>query len=131
MYFYHKNLVLGSFRTASSQNFSIWHDTAKLVFNQTNDDDFVIKRGTYDKLIIDCEFRKNLKRKTQPSDNGGCNGFEPSITTSGLCYTFNGQHSSETWINSTMMSTFTQLFPSQNNSNKQYGGTRIVQGDIL
>ena len=120
---------IGSFHTASKHSLSIWHDIAKLVFNQTEDEDFVKHKGVYNKLVIDCAFRENLQRKKQPTDDGGCDGFEPSITTNGMCYTFNGQHSSEIWKASNMITTFSHLFPSQNNSNKLFGGSRTVQGN--
>ena len=91
-------------------------------------EEFVEQRGVYDKMIIDCAFKENLQRKKQPS-NGGCNDFVPSITTNGLCYTFNGQNSSEIWKPSKMMTTFSHLFPSEVKSRKKFGGTRTVQGN--
>ena len=97
------------------------------MFNLTKNEDFIGQRGTYDKLIIDCAFKKSLQRKKQPS-NGGCDNFEPSITTNGLCYTFNGQSSSEIWKPSKMMTTFSHLFPSEAQNKKKFGGTRTVQG---
>ena len=91
--------------------------------------DNVKEKGVYDKMIMDCAFKENLQLKKQPSD-GGCEGFEPSITTNGMCYTFNGQHSSKIWKTSNMMTTFSHLFPSQGNSNKTFGGSRTVQGTM-
>ena len=123
-----KLLFLGSFHTASKHPLPIWYDTAKLVFNQTKEEKFVKQRGVYDKLIIDCAFRENLRRKRQPTDEGGCEGFHPSLTTNGLCYTFNGEHSSDIWKHSEMMTTFSHLFPSKTISNKTFGGSRTVQG---
>ena len=79
-------------------------------------------------MIIDCAFKKNLQSKKQPT-NGGCDGFEPSITTNGMCYTFNGQHSSEIWNPSNIMTSFSNLFPLQSNSNKTFGGSRTAQGN--
>ena len=98
------------------------------MFNQTKKEEFVERRGVYDKMIIDCAFKENLQRKKQPS-NGGCIDFVPSITTNGLCYTFNGQTSSEIWKPSKMMTTFSKLFPSEVKNKKKFGGTRTVQGN--
>ena len=98
------------------------------MFNQTKKEEFVEQRGVYDKLIIDCAFKENLQRKKQPS-SGGCNDFVPSITTNGLCYTFNGQTSSEIWKPSKLMTTFSHLFPSEVKNKKKFGGTRTVQGN--
>ena len=98
------------------------------MFNQTLKEDFVSQRGVYDKFIIDCAFKENLQRKKKPS-SGGCDGFEPSITTNGMCYTFNGEHSSDIWKTSEMMTAFFQLFPGQDQRKKTFGGTRTTQGN--
>ena len=97
------------------------------MFNQTKKEEFVEQRGMYDKMIVDCAFKENLQRKKRPS-SGGCNDFVPSITTNGLCYTFNGQTSSEIWKPSKLMTTFSHLFPSEVKNKKKFGGTRTVQG---
>ena len=125
---HYKLLFPGTFHTASKQPLSIWHDTAESVFKQTEEEAFVKKRGVYDKLIIDCAFKENLQRKKHPTDSG-CDGFEPSVTTNGFCYSFNGQHSSKIWKPSNMMTTFSKLFPSQDKSNNTFGGSRTVQGN--
>ena len=117
-------LLSGSFHTASKHTLPIWYETAKLVFNQTKEDDFVKKSGAYDRIIIDCAFRENLLRKKRPTDDGGCADFEPSLTTNGMCYTFNGEHTSELWKASQMMTTFSQLFPSKIKSNIEYPRSR-------
>ena len=99
------------------------------MFNQTKKEEFVEQRGMYDKMIVDCAFKENLQRKKRPS-SGGCNDFVPSITTNGLCYTFNGQTSSEIWKPSKLMTTFSHLFPSEVKNKKKFGGTRTVQGNV-
>ena len=123
-----KQFFLGSFHTTSKHSLPIWQETAKLVFNQPKEDDFVKKRGVYDKMIIDCAFRENLQRKKQLSEDGGCQDFEPSLTTNGMCYTFNGKHSSELWKVSKMTTAFASLFPSKIKSDKKFGGSRTTQG---
>ena len=105
---------------------SIWKETAKKVFTTIKKDQ---RRGVYDKIIIDCAFREDLRlRKKLPDANEGCEGFNPSITTNGMCYTFNGKETSELWQSSEMINTFTNLFPSQSKNNKTFGGRRTVQG---
>ena len=123
-----KKLFLGSFHTTAKHPLPIWRETAKVVFNQTKEDEFVKQRGVYDKMIIDCAFRENLQRKKQPSEDGGCQDFEPSLTTNGMCYTFNGKHSSELWKVSKMTTAFASLFPSKIKSDKRFGGSRTTQG---
>ena len=119
----------GSFHTASKQPLSIWYNTAKLVFNQTEEEAIVKQRGVYDKMIIDCAFRENLQRKKELSDDGGCEDFEPSLTSNGICYTFNGYHSSELWKVSKVSTTFAKLFPSKMKSDKTFGGSGTSQGN--
>ena len=122
---------LGSFHSAAQNSLPIWHKTAKVVFNHTMEDEFVRKRGVYDKSIIDCAFRENLKRRKEPSYLGGCPDFQPSLTTNGLCYTFNGKHSSELWKDSKMMTAFVNNFPSETKNKKNFGyfgGARTTQG---
>ena len=107
----------------------IWSDTAKKVFSHTKGDDFVNRRGVYDKIIIDCAFRENLMRRKRPDSNGGCEGFSPSLTTNGMCYTFNGKETSELWKPSEIITSFTDLFPSHSRNDKTFGGSRTVQGN--
>ena len=124
-----KKLFLGSFHTTAKHPLPIWRETAKVVFNQTKEDEFVKQRGVYDKIIIDCAFRENLQRKKQSSKDGGCQDFEPSLTTNGMCYTFNGKHSSELWKSSEVTTAFADVFPSHHVANKTFGGPRTVQGN--
>ena len=122
---------LGSIHTAAQNSLPIWHDIAKVAFNQTMEDEFLRNRGVYDKSIIDCAFKENLKRKKEPSFHGGCPDFQPSLTTNGMCYTFNGKHSSELWKDSKMMTAFGKNFPSETKNEKDFGyfgGTRTTQG---
>ena len=107
----------------------IWKETAEKSFKLINTDDIVKRRGTYDKIIIDCSFREDLRRKGSPDPDGGCDGFHPSLTTNGMCYTFNGKRSSDIWQSSEMITTFSNLFPSHSNNNKTFGGSRTVQGN--
>ena len=106
----------------------IWSEIAKGTFSHIKGDDFVNRAGVYDKVIIDCAFRENLWRKF-PDSIGGCEGFHPSLTTNGICYTFNGKATSELWKSSEITNTFTDLFPSFSRNNKHFGGSRTVQGN--
>ena len=124
----HYIVFSGSFHTAMKSPLPIWSDTAKKAFSYTKDDDFVNRRGVYDKIIIDCTFRENLMRRKLPDSTGGCEGFYPSLTTNGMCYTFNGKETSELWKSSEMITTFANLFPLQSANNKFFGGSRSVQG---
>ena len=106
----------------------IWKQTAEKSFNLINDDDVVKRRGLYDKMIIDCTFREDLSRKGSPDPDGGCDGFHPSLTTNGMCYTFNGKNMSDLWKSSKLITTFSNLFPMNFDSKNTFGGSRTVQG---
>ena len=107
----------------------IWKETAEKSFKLINTDDIVKRRGTYDKIIIDCTFREDLRRKGNPDPDGGCDGFHPSLTTNGMCYTFNGKRTSDIWQSSEMITAFSNLFPSHSVNNNTFGGSRTVQGN--
>ena len=124
-------LFPGSFHTASRYPFPIWNETAGKAFSHIKGDNFVKRRGVYDKIIIDCAFRESLKLKKLPDSNGGCEGFQPSLTTNGMCYTFNGKETSQLWKFSEMINTFANLFPSHSSDNKTFGGSRTVQGNYI
>ena len=85
------------------------------------------KRGVYDKSIIDCAFKENLLRRKFPDTVGGCEDFHPSLTTNGMCYTFNGKNTAELWKSSEIMTTFSNLL-STHSVNKTFGGSRTWQG---
>ena len=79
-------------------------------------------------MIIDCAFKENLLRKKLPDSIGGCEDFHLSLTTNGMCYTFNGKDTSELWKTSQIMDTFSSLSLSQS-VNKTFGGSRTWQGE--
>ena len=115
---------VGSFHTTAKYPLPIWRESAKMLFNQTKEYDLVRQSGVYDKMIIECAFNNDLWKKKHPSVDGGCQDFEPSLTTNGMCYTFNGKHSSELWKVSEMTTAFASLFPSKTKNEKAFGGTR-------
>ena len=78
-------------------------------------------------MIIDCAFKENLLKKKLPDDIGGCKDFHPSLTTNGICYTFNGQDTSELWKNSEIMTSFSKILSSKSVI-KTFGGPRTWQG---
>ena len=122
-------LLLGSFHTASKYPLSVWSKIAREAFKHVQDNDFIKRRGLYNKMIIDCAFKENLLRKKLPDTIGGCEDFHPSLTTNGMCYTFNGKKPSDLWKSSEMITTFTNLFPLNSRNNKTFGGSRTVQGN--
>ena len=76
-----------------------------------------------------CSFRDHLKKVTG-IENEGCRGFKPSMTSNGLCYTFNGQSGNKLWRPSEVMDTFNHLFPHEVVKNENFGGVGRVQGKM-
>ena len=103
--------------------------TANKIFSLVEDEQFVQTKGLYDKLIIDCAFKEDISLKRQP--DCGCKGFHPTLTTNGMCYTFNGKPTSELWQPSKMINSFSTLFPSHPTNNKTFGGPRTAQGIFM
>ena len=122
-------MLLGSFHSASKNSLPAWATTANLVFGDPKDEKIVKRRGLYDKSIIECAFREDLRKRKFPDIYGGCEDFYPSLTTNGMCYTFNGKVASEVWKSSEMITNFDNLFASNSKSDKVFGGSRTVQGN--
>ena len=120
----------GSYHSASKYDLPLWAQAAKLAFNKTKEEGIVKKTGVYDKSIIECGFRENLRKRKVPDSEGGCDGFHPSLTTNGMCYTFNGMKTSDLWKSSEMIQAFSNLFPSESENYKNFGGSRSVQGNL-
>ena len=90
---------------------------------------YVDDNGLYNRLIMQCSFRDELS-KVSGIENEGCRGFRPTMTSNGLCYTFNGESVTKIWRPSEVMDTFNHLFPHDDIQNVNFGGTRSVQGNI-
>ena len=120
--------VHGSQLSPTNLSLPIWKDTAQKLFKNKFDSNVESNRGPYDKLIMDCALRKNLLKKAYfDSTQVGCDLFLPTLTTNGLCYTFNGKATSEIWDKSEVVETFQQLFPMKH-TNEYFAGAGIFQG---
>ena len=119
----------GSFLTASKETMPTWEQVADESFNQTRDELHSSKVGTYDKLVMQYAFKQDILRK--PYDyHGGSKLFTPTLTTNGLCYSFNAQNYSAVWRVSNITNAFTNLFP-HNNSAEFFQGAAITDGKFL
>ena len=129
-------MISGTFHTPQKQAQEIWNDTARAMFepHELQEEEIIERKGLYDKMILDCAFKEDLKRRIDPvKKDGGCDNFFFSITTNGLCYTFNGKPAKEIWEyydNSEYMDTFTETWP-QGKADKNFGGSGAVQGNTL
>ena len=78
---------------------------------------------------MQCSFRDELS-KVSGIENEGCRGFRPTMTSNGLCYTFNGESVTKVWRPSEVMDTFNSIFPHEIVEPENFGGSGPVQGNI-
>ena len=119
----------GSFLTASKEAMPTWGQVADESFNQTRNKLSSSKVGVYDKLVMQYAFKQDILKKTYDND-GGSELFTPTLTTNGLCYSFNSQNYSGVWKASNITNAFTNLFP-HNNSAEFFQGAEITDGEFF
>jgi hypothetical protein len=115
---------------ASKEVMPIWGQVADESFNQTRSQHSRSKVGQYDKLIMQYAFKQNIFKKQQDDYDGGSELFTPTLTTNGLCHSFNGQNYSGIWKASEVTNTFAELF-TQKNSTEFFQGAEITDGEFL
>ena len=119
----------GSFPTALEDSHSTWKETAESVFNETMEMEFVKRNGLYDKLIMDCSFQEKLMKRSSKDTElfGGCEYFHHSLTSNGVCYSFNGLRPSLSWNFSKVIEVFEENFEA-NDLEYRFGGTGASRG---
>jgi hypothetical protein len=124
--------IEGSFLSPYRNSSKIWSQTAQKIFKHTKDDDYVNDKGLFDKLLLQCAFKRNLlKKKHSQSDlDGGCELFHPTLTSNGFCYTFNGQMPSELFTSSDMLAAFKKVFSTEH-SKEFFQGAGIAEGKFI
>ena len=120
----------GSVLMASKEALPIWGRVADQSFNQTRSEHSNSKVGQYDKLVMQYAFKQNILRKQQDDYDGGSELFTPTLTTNGLCYSFNSEDYSSVWKESEVTNTFNELFP-HNNTATFFQGAEITDGEFL
>jgi hypothetical protein len=93
----------GSFKTASNETLPIWIEVANKLFDTKNISNDISEKGLYDKLIMQCGFRKDNTKL-------GCGSFPPTLTTNGMCYSFNSEITSNIWQTSNITRSFSSMF---------------------
>ena len=121
----------GSFLTASREAVPTWRQVADESFNQTRSQHRSSKVGQYDKLVMQYAFKQNILRKHRDDydADGGSELFTPTLTTNGLCYSFNSENYSSVWKESDITNTFNELFP-HNNSAELFQGAEKIDGEF-
>ena len=73
-------------------------------------------------------FKQNILKKQHDDYNGESVLFTPTLTTNGLCYSFNSENYSGVWKESEVTNTFKELFP-HNNSAEFFQGAEVTDGE--
>ena len=103
----------GSFLTASDQTEPIWNKIANTLFNSSNISQGLSRRSLYDRLIMQCGFEQDISKQENVNLNSGCHLLDPTLTTNGMCYSFNAGNTSMIWKPSEVTNSFEHLFPSK------------------
>ena len=106
----------------------LWLEAGKNVFQETNSVDFVKKNSFYDKLIMDCAFKKPLMTK-EADVNGGCGEFSQSLTNNGICHSFNGMEPSKIWKDAEIIRAFNQVFGKYLTKDHNFRGSGSSEGN--
>ena len=120
----------GSVLMASKEAMQIWRKVADESFNQTRSEHSSSKVGMYDKLVMQYAFKQNIWKKHQDDYDGGSELFTPTLTTNGLCHSFNSENYSSVWKESEVTNNFNELFP-HNNTAEFFQGAEVTDGEIL
>ena len=120
----------GSVLMASKEAMQIWGQVADESFNQTRSEHSSSKVGMYDKLVMQYAFKQNIWKKHQDDYDGGSELFTPTLTTNGLCYSFNSENYSSVWKESEVTNTFNELFP-HNKSAEFFQGAEVTDGEFV
>ena len=115
----------GSVLMASKEALPIWGGVADESFNQTRSKHSTSKVRMYDKLVMHYAFKQNILTKQQDDYDGESELFTPTLTTNGLCYSFNSQNYSGVWKESEVTNTFTELFPHKNSADFLCGNNSL------
>ena len=120
----------GSVLMASKEAMPIWEQVADESFNQTRKEHSGSKVGQYDKLVMQYAFKQNIMKKQHDDIDGESELFTPTLTTNGLCYSFNSEKYSGVWKESEITNTFNEVFP-HNNSAQFFQGAEVTDGECL
>ena len=118
----------GSFLTSEKNSSEIWQDVANDLFNGTKSYSHSLnEKNQYNKLFMECAFKQSLSSKKDLDHDGGCDLFHPTLTTNGLCYTFNSEAPGDIWKPSEITNTFQDLFPFKD-STEVFQGAAMGEG---
>ena len=123
-------LYAASFPTIGKQKTvkALFSKAAKKLFTNTKSDIHVHEYGYYDKLIVDCAYQKPLMNGI-PDFIDGCIEFQPILTSNGLCHSFNGIQTEQTWYDSEITRAFESIFGKFVTKKKKFRGIGQSEGE--
>ena len=119
-------IYASSFRTNTNQNtaMTFWKNLAKKSFKN---EALSANTGYYDNLIMDCVFREPLLSH-KPNLVESCNKLYHSLTSNGLCHSFNGYSGSKLWKDSRIVQSFGSVFEGSKEEDKKFRGVGSAEG---
>ena len=122
--------IHGSFLTGSNQTLPLLNQIGKEVLNSANILNDASDKGLYDKLIMQCGFQKDLSFQKEFNLDGGCDGFQPTLTSNGMCYTFNGERVADIWKPSNITNSFKKIFHQKQQPKEFFRDAGITGGKL-
>ena len=83
----------------------------------------------YNQLIMKCAFKESLDREKKIHMDGACDGFYPTLTNNGFCYSFGGPKITQIWKSSNLTNAFDNTFTWDNN-HQFFQGETLSDGKI-
>ena len=127
-------IYASSFRTNTNQNTTLafWKNIARKSFQNLNqievlNANFFKNPGYYDTLIMDCVFREPLLSH-KPNLVESCGKLYHSLTSNGLCHSFNGYSVPKVWKDSRIVQSFGSVFEGSKEENKKFRGLGSSEG---
>ena len=119
----------GSFLSADKQQSPVWTKLAKVIFNGTTKTSKMLDKNMYNQLIMKCAFKESLDREKKIHMDGACDGFYPTLTNNGFCYSFGGPKITQIWKSSNLTNAFDNTFTWDNN-HQFFQGETLIDGKI-
>ena len=121
-------IYASSFRTNTNQNttMTFWKNLAKKSFQNLHEA-LSANTGYYDNLIMDCVFREPLQGH-KPSFVKSCGTLYHSLSSNGLCHSFNGYSVSKLWKDSRIVQSFGSVFEGSKEEDKKFRGIGSAEG---
>ena len=104
----------------------IWRQTAEQSFGETIDKG----NGLFNKLFLDCSFKKTFMTAGNPLP-GECDLFQQTLTSNGLCLSFNTVPPSDIWKEFKVVKALEEIMTIKPTKNSFFSGAGANDGKLL